>query len=67
MAGIFPVQTLRAKRRSNRFGYLAFFEPGSRVVTFAWQNVLVAPFICYDLRFPEAFRAAVEAGGDLYG
>jgi omega-amidase len=43
-----------------------FFEPGSRVVSFAWQGGSVAPFICYDLRFPEAFRAAVDLGAELY-
>jgi predicted amidohydrolase len=47
-------------------GENSFFEPGNRVVTFEWQNILVAPFICYDLRFPEAFRAAVDAGAELY-
>jgi omega-amidase len=42
------------------------FEPGSSVVTFAWQDGLVAPFICYDLRFPEAFRAALSLGAEFY-
>jgi omega-amidase len=44
----------------------AFFEPGDRVVTFTWQGGLVAPFICYDLRFPEPFRAAIDLGAELY-
>jgi omega-amidase len=43
-----------------------FFEPGSRVVTFRWQGGLVAPFVCYDLRFPESFRAGVDLGAELY-
>lgn len=47
-------------------GENSFFERGGRVVTFAWQGGLVAPFICYDLRFPEAFRAAVDLGAELY-
>lgn len=47
-------------------GEHAFYEPGSREVTFAWQRGTVAPFICYDLRFPEAFRAAIDRGVELY-
>jgi len=47
-------------------GEHSHFEPGSRLVTFAWQGGVVAPFICYDLRFPEAFRAAVDLGAELY-
>ncbi len=31
---------------------------GDRVVTFRWGGFTVAPFICYDLRFPEIFRVA---------
>jgi predicted amidohydrolase len=47
-------------------GEHSYFEPGSRVVTFAWRGGVVAPFICYDLRFPEAFRTAVDLGAELY-
>jgi omega-amidase len=47
-------------------GEHAFYEPGSREITFAWQGGTVAPFICYDLRFPEAFRAAVDQGAEFY-
>jgi predicted amidohydrolase len=36
------------------------FLPGERVVAFTWHDFTVAPFICYDLRFPEAFRAAIK-------
>ena len=32
---------------------------------FQWQGVRVAPFICYDLRFPELFRPAARAGAEL--
>ncbi|MEN9285179.1 MAG: hypothetical protein RLZZ179_2672 [Verrucomicrobiota bacterium] len=39
---------------------------GDRVVTFRWGGFTVAPFICYDLRFPEIFRAAAEAGADFF-
>lgn len=42
------------------------YEAGNQVVTFAWNGFTVAPFICYDLRFPEIFRAAVQQGANLY-
>jgi predicted amidohydrolase len=41
-------------------------QPGSELVTFAWQGFTVAPLICYDLRFPELFREATRAGADLF-
>jgi predicted amidohydrolase len=42
------------------------YDAGDRVVTWNWQGVTVAPFICYDLRFPEHFRAAARAGAQLF-
>lgn len=42
------------------------FTAGSQIVTFAWNGFIVAPVICYDLRFPELFRAATAAGADLF-
>ena len=41
------------------------YEPGAGTRVFAWQGFTVAPFICYDLRFPEIFRAAARRGADL--
>jgi len=41
------------------------YPAGDKVVTFAWGGFTVAPFICYDLRFPEVFRTAVSRGADL--
>ncbi len=38
---------------------------GSEIVTFSWGGFTVAPFVCYDLRFPEIFRAAARRGADL--
>ena len=32
---------------------------------FEWQGVKISPFLCYDLRFPERFRAAVKDGAEL--
>ena len=37
------------------------YTAGTRPTVFDWQDVKVAPFICYDLRFPEIFRAAMLA------
>src|SRR5206468_2732255 len=38
------------------------YQAGGRVVVTSWQNFSLAPFICYDLRFPEIFRAAMRRG-----
>ena len=42
------------------------FTSGDRVVTFECEGGIVAPFICYDLRFPEVFREAVEMKAELF-
>jgi len=34
------------------------YVAGEKCASFQWQNCRVSPFICYDLRFPELFRAA---------
>jgi predicted amidohydrolase len=39
---------------------------GNDIVTFQWNGFTVAPFICYDLRFPELFRAAAARGAQLF-
>lgn len=36
------------------------YSAGDKAVTFDWQDHCVAPFICYDLRFPEVFRSSVR-------
>lgn len=41
------------------------FEGGDRLVGIEIEGVRVTPLICYDLRFPEVFRAAAETT-DLY-
>jgi predicted amidohydrolase len=38
---------------------------GDRHRVFEWQGVRIAPFICYDLRFPERFRPAAREGAEL--
>ncbi len=41
------------------------FARGREVVTFAWGPFTVAPFVCYDLRFPAVFRLAARRGATL--
>jgi predicted amidohydrolase len=41
-------------------------EAGTDCVTFRLGEFTVAPFVCYDLRFPELFRAAAARGADLF-
>ena len=47
-------------------GEAGAFTAGSEIITFPWNGFIVAPVICYDLRFPELFRAATAAGADLF-
>jgi omega-amidase len=47
-------------------GELDNYERGPGTITFQWHDCTVAPFICYDLRFPEALRASVKQGAQLY-
>lgn len=42
-------------------GEAGHYVAGERPVAFAWSDCTVSPFICYDLRFPEIFRAAAAA------
>jgi omega-amidase len=37
------------------------YQAGHKPVAFRWDDCTVSPFVCYDLRFPEIFRAAVAA------
>ena len=41
------------------------YAAGTEVKTFALDEAVVAPFVCYDLRFPEAFRLASAVGANL--
>ncbi len=42
------------------------YVAGDRPVIFSCEEFNIAPFICYDLRFPEIFRAAVVRGANLF-
>ena len=46
-------------------GELEHYDRGSLLAEFEWNGLKVAPFICYDLRFPEVFRAATAAGAEM--
>jgi predicted amidohydrolase len=46
-------------------GETKHYQAGERIVTFPWHDLTVAPFVCYDLRFPEVFRQAARAGAEL--
>lgn len=41
------------------------YVAGDRVVVLECGEFRIAPFICYDLRFPEVFRSAVKLGANL--
>jgi omega-amidase len=41
------------------------YSSGDQLVMFRWADLKVAVFICYDLRFPEAFRLAVLRGAQV--
>jgi predicted amidohydrolase len=42
------------------------YVSGEQITFFDWHEFTVSPFICYDLRFPEIFRAAVVQGAQLF-
>ena len=43
-----------------------YFEPGDQTVIFTCHDFSIAPFICYDLRFPEIFRQTVTQGVQMF-
>jgi len=47
-------------------GELDHHVKGERTTAFPWGGASVSPFICYDLRFPEAFRMATRLGADVF-
>ena len=61
-------QTLDRYCKLHPFSYAGeskHFQAGEDLVIFEWYDFEVAPFICYDLRFPEVFRQAVRSGAEL--
>ncbi len=47
-------------------GELQHYVSGNRTLVFTCQEFRIAPFICYDLRFPEIFRVATRQGANLF-
>ena len=47
-------------------GETRHYGRGSSPTLWEWSGIKVAPFICYDLRFPEVFRAAARRGAELF-
>lgn len=61
-------------RLSTRYAKTHVFNPGgegkhyhrgSSLRLFSWRGVKVAPFVCYDLRFPEIFGTVRRRGAEL--
>ncbi|MFT5411200.1 MAG: omega-amidase [Verrucomicrobiales bacterium] len=42
------------------------FERGREIIVFEYAGWKICPLICYDLRFPELFRAGLDQGADLF-
>jgi predicted amidohydrolase len=42
------------------------YAAGDGPTIFDWGGLKVAPLVCYDLRFPELFRAAVKLGAEVF-
>lgn len=47
-------------------GETKHYSAGNSIEVFDWAGVMTAPFVCYDLRFPEIFRAATRKGAQLF-
>lgn len=47
-------------------GETKHYERGACIELFDWNGLKVAPFVCYDLRFPEIFRTAVRRGAEMF-
>jgi deaminated glutathione amidase len=43
----------------------AYTTPGDELVTVTWQSIVFGLSICYDLRFPELYRALAAAGAEV--
>lgn len=46
-------------------GETQHYTPGDAVQVFTYGGFKIAPFVCYDLRFPELFRLAVDQGAEV--
>lgn len=46
-------------------GETKHYASGEAVAVLEWHEFALAPFVCYDLRFPEIFRRAVRSGANV--
>lgn len=42
------------------------YAGGDGAIVFDWASLKLAPTICYDLRFPELYRAGVKLGAEVF-
>ncbi len=47
-------------------GEAKHYAPGDHPIVASVGEFALAPFVCYDLRFPEAFRSAARRGAELF-
>jgi predicted amidohydrolase len=47
-------------------GEHTYYKGGQQIGQFQWSGATVSPMICYDLRFPEAFRIATRNGTQVF-
>jgi predicted amidohydrolase len=69
-AHLFGPDATRAARyaKMHPFRYAGetdYYGPGDAVVTVPVGEMVLAPTVCYDLRFPELYRHAARQGADL--
>jgi len=55
----------RAVLPDRNYDETEYSKPGSEIVTFNWQSVCFGFAICFDLRFPEVFRALKKRGAQI--
>lgn len=48
-----------------KYNESAVFAPGNAAVTYRCEDMIVGCSICYDLRFPELYRALVAKGAEM--
>jgi omega-amidase len=60
-----PIGCYSKMHPTSFMGETQHYTAGDQVVTIDCAGLLVAPFICYDLRFPEIFRAAARNDAQL--
>ncbi|MGA1848114.1 MAG: nitrilase-related carbon-nitrogen hydrolase, partial [Thermoplasmatota archaeon] len=49
----------------SRAGEDRFFTPGNSLTAFSVKDAMVAPLICYEVRFPELARKQILGGADI--